>query len=85
MTASQVWARDREFAANHRPITLSDTVDLPQEMVIYSNAAGDISVVDHAGVTIVYTVVAGQMLPVVARRINATGTTVAAASLVGLY
>lgn len=85
MTASQVWMRDREFAARHRSVTLSDTVDLPQEMVIYCNAAGDVSIVDHDGVAMTYTVVAGQIIPVVARRVNLAGTTVAANTLIGLW
>lgn len=83
--SDQVWGLDREFASNHRSVTLSNTVDLPQPMLIYCNAAGDVSVADSDNVSLVYTVTAGQVIPVIARRVNATGTTVAANTLIGLY
>lgn len=83
--ASQVWFRDREFAGHHQPIVQSDTVNLPQDMVIYCNAAGDVSVMDHYGTSATYTVVAGQILPVIVKRVNTTGTTLTNAQLIGLW
>lgn len=85
MSDSQLWGKDRAFAGHHQEITLSDTVDLPQEMVIYCNAAGDVAVTDHYGTTLVYTVTAGQMLPVLVRRVNVTDSTLTADQLIGLW
>lgn len=85
MAASQVWWRDREFAGHHQAIVQSDTVNLPQDMVIYCNAAGDVSVLDHYGTTMVYTVTAGQIIPVIAKRVNDTGTTLTDGQLIGMW
>jgi hypothetical protein len=83
--ASQIWFRDREFAGHHQAVVRSDTVNLPQDMVIYCNAAGDVSAVDHYDRAMTYTVVAGQILPVIVKRVNLTGTTLTDAQLIGLW
>lgn len=49
------------------------------------NAAGDVAVVDIDGTVAVYTVRAGEEIPVACKRVNATGTTVAAGSIRGWY
>lgn len=84
MSDSQVWMGDRVVAGGHRAIVRSDTVNLPQLMVIHCNAAGTVTVVDQDDIVLQYTVVAGQVLPVLAKRINVTGTSLADANLIGL-
>ena len=79
------WDGERNFAEHHQLITPSDSADLPQDMIVYCNAAGNVSVRDQHGVTLTYTVNAGQVIPVIAKRILATNTTVAAGSLFGLW
>jgi hypothetical protein len=69
---------DRHFA-----ITPSDSADLPirpRSLRILTD--GNVSVRDVGGVDITYPVVAGEILPIRAVRILATGTT---ADLVGWY
>lgn len=62
-------------AKNHATITPSDTADLPAlTRSIRVGGAGNVSIVVD-GVTVVYTCVAGEILPLVASRVNATGTT----------
>jgi hypothetical protein len=64
-------------------ITTSDTVDIPDRHVaMYVGGAGNLQVVNGAGVVTTFAVIAGQVLPIRARRINATSTT--ATGLVGL-
>jgi hypothetical protein len=64
---------------------LSDTVDLvAPTQAIYAAAAGNVKVTMASGAQLTIPVVAGGILPVVATRIWATGTTVAAANLVCL-
>lgn len=63
-------------------ITPSDTVNLsryPREIIC--GGAGTVAVVDVDDVVTSYSVVAGQSIPQIAKRINATGTT--ATPLVG--
>jgi len=67
-------------------VTPSDSTDLTYSTcrAIYIGGAGDISIVDGAGTTVVFTgVTAGSILPVQTARINATATT--ATSIVALY
>lgn len=71
-------------------ITPSDTVDLAQWTqnrrltdAIYVGGAGNLVAVDMNGVTQTFTAVAGEILPVSVRRVNAANTT--ATALVALY
>lgn len=67
-------------------VTPSDSTDLTYSTcrAIYVGGDGDISIVDGAGTTVVFTgLTAGSILPVQTARINATGTT--ATSIIALY
>ena len=70
-----------------RPITTSDTVDLPGGLThaLWVGGAGDVAaVMQNNQVPVVLAAVpAGSWLPLAAKRINATGTT--ASGLVALY
>jgi hypothetical protein len=69
-----------------RTITPNDGADLPIPgcRAIYVGGAGNISIVDLTGTTVVFTgVLSGGVLPVQAARVNATSTT--ATSLIALY
>lgn len=73
-----------EFPRTHFTITPSDTVDLPQPMAVMAGTTGTIAVVDKNDTVVVYTIsTAPMMLPVIAKRINATSTTVTQA--IGLF
>ena len=82
---SAFWNRFAHFPRKHRTITPSDSTDLLAKdgMVIYCGSAGTIAVHDQDGVSITYTVVAGDILPLVVRRVLSTGTTVT--PVIGLY
>jgi len=63
-------------ATRHVAITPSDSADLPvRPRVIYCHAAGNVLIRDEMGVNLTYTLVQGQILPVSATRVLATGTT----------
>lgn len=63
-------------ATRHYQITPSDTLDLsPRPRVLYCAAGGTAAVRDADGVTLSYTLEAGQILPVSAVRVLAAGTT----------
>lgn len=66
-------------------ITPNDTTKLEQTARgIYVGGEGDISVLTPDGDTLLFVgVLAGGVLPIAARRVNATGTT--ATNLVGVY
>lgn len=66
-------------------ITTSDTANFPYGLTqgIYVGSGGDVVVVFEDGSTASFTCAAGQILPVKAKRVNATGTT--AALLMALY
>jgi len=69
-----------------RPITPSDTVDLPGlTHALWVGGAGDVAAVMQNGTmpVVLAAVPAGSWLPLAAKRINATGTT--ATGLVALY
>lgn len=76
MSGTQVWGKFAEFPRNHRVITPSDTEDMFDDMVIVAGSDGTISVMDKGGNTVVYTVTAGQVIPVIARRVTVANTTV---------
>lgn len=69
---------------DYRPITTSDTVDLPWvTQAVWVGGAGNVVAVMQNGTTGTFTAVpAGNTLPIMARRINATLTT--ATNLVAL-
>lgn len=75
--------RDEEYASGHKIITPSDTAVLDREYIIYAGTGGNLVIEDEHGVSITYAVTAGQILPVLARRVKATGTTVT--QVIGLY
>lgn len=58
-------------------ITTSDTVDIPQGLTdaVYVGGAGVVVAVFQDGSTLSFTTVAGSVLPLRVKRINATGTT----------
>ena len=66
-------------------ITKSDTVDIADGITqaIYVGGAGVVVVVFPGGSTASFTCVAGQILPVQAKRVNSTNTT--ATLMVALY
>ena len=72
-----------EFPRNQVTITPSNSVDLPRPMIIYCGSAGAIAVVDANDTVVVYALAAGQVVPVLAKRVNATGTD--STQVIGLY
>lgn len=80
---SNLYNRFEEFPRNHMTITPSDANDLVREMLIYAGGPGTLAAHDQNGTAITYTLVAGDILPIVAKRVLATGTTVA--TVIGLY
>lgn len=77
--------RYRNFPQNQVTITPSDTVDITRAdgMMIEAGSDGTIVVQDKHGNQISRTVKAGQVLPVLVKRVLATGTTVN--PVIGLY
>lgn len=81
---NQAWQKDTKWPKTHFVITPSNTVDMPVVCLVYVNGAGDVSLVADDGTAITYTgLTVGTILPIQARRVNATGTT--SASLIGIY
>jgi hypothetical protein len=73
-------------SGNFAAVTPSDVADIPagQCRGLYVGGDGDVSVVSEAGDSVVFKLAkAGMVLPVITRRVNATGTT--ASDLVALY
>ena len=69
-----------------RVVTPNDGSDLPIGIcrALYIGSAGDVSIVDLSDETIVFVgVVAGSVLPVQTKRVNATATT--ATNIIALY
>lgn len=68
-----------------RTITKSDTTDFAEGpcQAIYVGGAGTVAVVFQDGTVGAFTCIAGQILPVAAKRVNSTGT--AATLLLALY
>ncbi|WP_373355114.1 hypothetical protein [Pseudoroseicyclus sp. CXY001] len=68
-------------AGRHRAITPSDAADLdPVPRALYVNASGSAVLRDSEGTSVTYQLTAGQVLPMRAVRVMATGTT---AGLIG--
>lgn len=80
----EYYPRDVDDPARyHAAITPSDTVDIPTTpRALYCNSNGTVTLRDKAGTSITYNVVAGQILPMNAFRVMATGTT---ASVIGWW
>lgn len=65
-------------------IAFSDSVAIPTAVRgIYCSAAGTVTIVTPRGSVLQFTVVAGGYIPFWAVRVNLTGTSVAAGSLIG--
>lgn len=73
-----------DSGAAHFAITPSDTVDFAYPVRgVYVGVTGNVAVVDRNGTAVTYVAVpAGSVIPICARRVNATNTT--ATSLVGM-
>jgi hypothetical protein len=85
MTSMSIAADLSSPASRGFSITPSDTADLPAGVrAIWVGGAGNISVIlaDDADPVLLSAVPAGTLLPLMARRVRATGTT--ATSIVGL-
>lgn len=78
------YERYENFPETHVTITPSDSVNLPDPMVIVAGTTGTIAVVDRNNTVITYTISSAPfVLPVIAKRINSTGTTVT--QVIGVY
>lgn len=73
--SSSVWSKERVAPRNQAAITTSDTVDLPDHSVVVLLTDGAVAAVDKNNTVVTYTLLAGQYVPVICKRINATGTT----------
>lgn len=83
MSGGHLFNRQSEFPKHHKALSASNTVNFANgPLVIYFLTSGTAAVVDNSDTVITYTVAAGDILPVLAKRINTTGTT---ATFVGLY
>ncbi len=71
------------FPKTHRTLTASDTINFADLYTIYCGSAGTVAAVDADGTLVSYSVVAGDIIPVPCKRVNATGTTVT--PIIGLY
>lgn len=70
-----MWSND--FYNDWFTVTPSDTVDIvPRHFALVMGSAGVIALVNGRNQATNVTVVAGQLLPVQVRRVNATNTTV---------
>lgn len=78
-----VWNRVEKWPDRQEVITPSDSVNLAEPMVVYCGGSGNVVLVDKANTAVTYAVIAGQTLPVLAKRINATNTT--ATPLIGIF
>lgn len=71
-----------EYPREQFAISKSDTVNIPQApVIICALTAGTLTIVDMNDTAITYTLAAGQLAPVLAKRVNATSST---ATCVGL-
>lgn len=78
-----IWNRNEKWPDRHETLTPSNTVNFANPVVVISNGTGTVVVVDRDDVAISYNVTPGQIIPVLAKRVNATGTT--ATPLIGVY
>jgi CRP-like cAMP-binding protein len=75
--------RFQNFPRHQVTITPSDSAGLKTDMIIVAGAAGTITVLDDAGTSIQYTLEKGDMLPFLAVKVMATGTSMA--TIYGYY
>lgn len=76
--------RFAEFPRNHVTITPNNSTDLAREMLILCGTTGTIAVHDSNGTAITYTIdTPNSILPIICKRVLATGTTVT--QVIGLY
>lgn len=80
---SSMFNRFAEFPRTHITLTPHNSNDLIREMLIFCGTDGTIAVHDQNGTAVTYTVVAGDILPIIAKRVLSTGTTVT--QVIGLY
>lgn len=80
--SDSLWNRYNKYAKNHKLIEPDDDVDMSTPCIVVAQTDGVVSLVDYNGNELEWNVIAGQTIPVVARRINATGTT---ADLIGIF
>lgn len=78
-----MYNRYENFPRRHVTITPHNTNKLDKPYIIIAGTAGDIAAVDDTGVEVVYTVVAGAVLPIMPEIVKATGTTVT--QVIGVY
>lgn len=76
---------DTSSSSSFEAVTPSDSVDLDlRPRALYVGGAGDVVAVDVGGDAVTFVgVQAGSVLPIVCKRVNATGTT--ATNIVALY
>lgn len=70
-----LYNRFQHFPRHHVAVSPSNDADLPQESMIFVDTSGTVAVHDSWGRAKTYTVVAGDILPVIVKRVLATGTT----------
>lgn len=80
---SEFWNRSSQFPQNHETITPSNTVDLARPMLVMAGSDGTMKIEDRKGTQITYTVTAGTVMPILVKRVHATGTTVS--PIIGIY
>jgi hypothetical protein len=73
----------QNFPTRHFEITPDDDTPLARRCLVYANDSGNVAIEDMDGEVITYTLAAGEVAPVVAVRVHATGTT--ATDLIGLW
>jgi hypothetical protein len=79
---NNMFNRFAEFPKHHVAITTSDTVAIPKgPLIVMALTAGTLIAVDSDNVSITYDVAAGDILPLLVKRIGASST----ATCVGLY
>jgi hypothetical protein len=80
---STLFNRFSHFPKHQTTITPSDAVDISRgPLIIYCTVAGTVAAIDSAGVVVTYTMAVGDVLPLLVKRVNSTGTT---ATVIGLY
>jgi hypothetical protein len=83
MADTSLYNRFEQFPRRHETITKSDVTNLPREMLVMAGSDGTLTIVDHWDNAITYTVTAGTIIPIIAKRVNATNSTVS--PVIGLY
>lgn len=73
--SSSVWSKDKVLPRNQEEIVASDTVNLPDHSVVVALTPGTVAAVDKNDTVVTYDLLGGMMVPVICKRVNATGTT----------